>query len=111
MSNVSRPGKRLAAAINLRDAALALLQQKGKQSQGREERLVFEEHTAENPTPLLSLSLSKHPLDERQMLNVWAMLRGEHAKVLNIEWLGEGVQVVNVHPDLRIASTYSAGEK
>jgi hypothetical protein len=80
MSNVSRPGKRLTAAINLRDAALALLQQKGKHGRGGEGRLVFEEHTPENPTPLLSLSLSKHPLDERPMLNVWAMLKGEQCQ-------------------------------
>ena len=94
MSNVWR-GKRLAAAINLRDAALALLRQKGNQGRGREGRLVFEEQTPENPTPLLSLSLSMHPLDKRQILSVWATLKGKHGKVLNIEWLGEEVPVVS----------------
>lgn len=96
MSSIARPGKRLAAAINLRNAALALLHQKGKQSGGREGHFVFEEHTPENPTPLLSVSLLNHPLDRRQMvLNVWAMHNGKHVKVLNLEWLGETVQVTS----------------
>lgn len=95
MSNISTSGKRFVAATNLRDAALALLHKKGKQSQDREGRLVFEEHSPENPTPLLSLLLSTQPLDGRKMLSVWAILKGAHAKVLNVEWLGEEVQVVS----------------
>jgi len=91
MSNVLET--RLDAAIKLRDAALVLLKQKGKS--GREGCIVFEKHTPQNPTPRLSLSLSKHSLDQRNMLNVWAMLKGEHVKVLNIEWLGEGILLVS----------------
>jgi hypothetical protein len=95
MSTVSGPGKRLDAAIKLRDAALALLQEKGRPHERLEGDVVFEPHTPQNPTPRLSLSLSKHPLDQRNTLSVWATLKGEHAKVLYIEWLGEGVQLVS----------------
>src|SRR5262245_8384147 len=95
MSDAVQGGKRFSAAIGLRDAALCLLQRKGKQSQAREDRIVFEEHAPRNPTPRLSLSMVKHPLDGRFMLSVWAMLNGKHAKVLNIEWLDEKVEVVS----------------
>jgi hypothetical protein len=95
MSNVSKPGKRLGAAIKLRDAALALLQEKGKPHERREGDVVFEPHTPQNPEPRLSLLLSEHPLDRRDMLSVWATLKGKHAKVMNIEWLGEVVQLVS----------------
>jgi hypothetical protein len=95
MSDVVQEGRRFGAAIGLRDAALCPLQRKGKQSQAREGRIVFEEHAPGNPTPRLSLSMVKDPLDGRLMLSVWAMLNGKHAKVLNIEWFGDKVQVVS----------------
>jgi hypothetical protein len=95
MSNIARPGKRLAAAIVLRDAAMAVLQQRGKPSKHLEGHIVFEPHTAQNPEPRLSLSLSKHPLDQRNRLNVWATHKSGHAKVLNIEWLGGAVELVS----------------
>jgi hypothetical protein len=93
MSNISGDGRRLDAAIELRDAALALLRQKG--TPGRDGRVVFEPHTPLNPEPRLSLSLSTNHLDQRSMLSVWATLNGGHHKVLNIEWLGGTVGLVS----------------
>ena len=29
------------------------------------------------------------------MLSAWASLKGEHGKVLNIEWLGDNIKVVS----------------
>jgi hypothetical protein len=86
--------KRLDTAIQLRDAALALLSKKGKPGEARDS-IVFEQHTTQAQTPLLSLCLSKHPRDGRAMLSVWANLKDKHAKVLNIEWLGEHVTLVS----------------
>jgi hypothetical protein len=94
MSNISGPGKRLDAAIQLRDAALTVLQNRGKPSD-RPGAIVFEPHTRLNPEPRLSLWLSKFPPDQRSTLSVWATLKGGHAKVLNIEWLGERVDVIS----------------
>jgi hypothetical protein len=88
-------GTRLDAAIKLRDSALALLKEKGKPDQSHEGCIVFEKHTPQNPTPRVSLLLSKHPLDQRNTLNVWATLKGEHAKVLNLAWTGERVRLVS----------------
>jgi hypothetical protein len=95
MSDGLQGGRRLGAAIRLREAGLALLQKEGKQSQTHGGAIVFEPHTPENPEPRLSLSLMKHPLDGRFMLSVWAMRKDKHAKVLNIEWFGDKVELVN----------------
>jgi hypothetical protein len=95
MSDTLSPGKRMSAAIDLRDAALELLKREGKPRQTIEGDVVFEPHTAENPTPRLSLLLSKRLIHGHQTLNVWATLKGGHAKVLNIEWLGGKVAVVS----------------
>jgi hypothetical protein len=95
MSDALREGKRFGAAIGLRDAALALLQKNGRPSQAHGGSIVFELHSPDNPTPRLSLVMLKHPLDGRLMLSVWAMLKGRHDKVLNIEWLGDKVELVS----------------
>jgi hypothetical protein len=42
-----------------------------------------------------AIGLRDAALDGRLMLSVWAMLNGKHAKVLNIEWFGDKVQVVS----------------
>jgi hypothetical protein len=94
MSEKAQGGSRLAEAVRLRDAALALLRREGKASQdGR--GLEFEPITAGNSYPRLSLLLTKHPLDGRSMLNVWAMGKRKYEKVLNIEWLGGKFEVVS----------------
>jgi len=94
MNEVFRTGGRIAAALIVRDAALALLEKAGKPSGDERGRIWFQQHTLENPTPHLSLSLSRHPLDGRFMLNVWCMLRGKYVKALNIEWNDEAVGIV-----------------
>ena len=86
---------RLEEAIRLRDAGLALLQREGKQSQAFGGCIEFELARPENPYPRLSLSLSKHPLDGHPMLSVWAMRKDKCGKVLNVEWLGDKVEVVS----------------
>jgi hypothetical protein len=96
MSDGFRIGRRLRAAIAVRDAAIAILQTKGERDQANHEHLVFQPHTPENPYPAISLLLSKHPLDQRFMLSVWANLKGDkYGKVLNIEWLGDRIDLVN----------------
>jgi hypothetical protein len=93
MSGVLRKGGRLRTAIELRDAALVVLKKRGKQID--KGSIVFEQHSPQKPTPHLSLSLTKHPLDGHDMLSVWATLKGKHGKVLNIETLGERVELVS----------------
>src|SRR4051794_40514158 len=95
MSKVWREGGRLRAATELRDAALVVLTKRGTRPEPHEERIVFEPHSPENPTPYLSLSLSKHPLDGHDVLNVWATRKGKHLKVLNIHSFRDGVGVVS----------------
>jgi hypothetical protein len=89
-----RKQTRLDVAIELRDAALVVLRDQGKPREGHG-GVVFEHHTPQNPEPRLSLALSKHPLDGHNMLSVWATVNGKHAKVLNIEWLGEDASLVS----------------
>jgi hypothetical protein len=94
MTNISGPGKRLDVAMQLRDAALSVLQNRGEPS-NRTGAIVFEPHTGLNPELRLSLWLSKFPPDQRNTLSVWATLKGGHAKVLNIEWLGDRVDLIS----------------
>ena len=81
--------QRLDAAITLRDAALTILQKNGEQSN---DRLTFERHTPQNPTPRLSLASAKLP-NQVQMLSVWAMIKGKHVKALNLHWIGEQINL------------------
>ena len=83
---------RIASALALRDAALALLRRQGKQTG---DGVGFEISTPQNPEPRLSLHLIKHPLDRRQMLSVWSSVRGKYGKVLNVEWLGRELVIVS----------------
>jgi hypothetical protein len=91
MSNISN-GRRLADAIKLRNAAVALLEKQGK-PEGSRGDLWFQRHTPKNPEPRLAVCLSKHPLHGHCMLNVWARVRGKHVKVLNTEWIGEAIDL------------------
>ena len=94
MNDVIQGGKRITAAIILRDAALALLEKAGKPSED-ERGICFQPHTPKNPNPHLSLLLSRHPHDGRLVLNVWCTLRGKYVKALNIEWNDEAVGIVS----------------
>jgi hypothetical protein len=95
MSNVTGPGRRLDAAIELREAALAVLRQMGEPSSSNGGAVVFQQPTELNPEPRLSLWLSKFPPDQRNTLSVWAPYKGGYAKVMNIEWLGDRVHVMS----------------
>jgi hypothetical protein len=95
MNDIPRKNDRCTTAIILRDAALALLEKRGKPTEGSEDSIWFEQPTPENPEPYLSVNLSRHPLDGHPSLNVWGTLRGKFGKVLNIGWMGEDIYLVS----------------
>jgi hypothetical protein len=90
MKDGTRMEKRVAAVMDLRNAALALLERKGESKEGN---LWFEEHTPENPEPRLSILLARYR--GYPSLEVWARLRGGYQKVLNMSWRGDAVAIVS----------------
>jgi hypothetical protein len=84
--------KRREQAVELRDAAIAVLRKNGKQAG---DSIVFEQHKQNEFHPRLSLRLSKHPFDAHNMLSVWTNFNKEHAEALNIEWRGNAVDIVS----------------
>jgi hypothetical protein len=90
MSDRPLTPQRLATVLGLREAALALLQRRGEQDG---DRVWFGRHTAERPEPRLALLLCE--IDGLQCLNVWATLQGKHAKVLNLMWSGNLIDVLS----------------
>jgi hypothetical protein len=84
--------KRYDQAVELRDAAIAVLHKNGTQAG---DSVVFEQHKQNGFQPGLSLRLSKHPFDAHNMLCVWTNFnRDKHAEALNIEWRGNAVVIV-----------------
>jgi len=80
-------------AIELRDAALAVLRKNGKQAG---DSIVFEQHTPQDELKThLSLRLSKHPFDAHNVLSVLTNTNNEYTAVLNIEWRGNAVDIVS----------------
>jgi hypothetical protein len=85
--------KRRDQAVELRDAAIAVLRKNGKQAG---DSIVFEQHKQHEFNPRLSLRLSKHPFDAHNMLSVWTNFnKDKHAEALNIEWRGNAVVIVS----------------
>lgn len=84
--------ERLSAAIELRNAALALLRKQGAEL--TDGAIWFQRHTPENPEPRLAICLNQGAAGA-QLLSVWATLSTGHAKVFTANWLGETVEVLS----------------
>jgi hypothetical protein len=84
-------GQRLLSVIELRNAALRLLQRAGERDETS--RLWFQRHTPTNPEPRLAVLLAK--IGGYSSLNVWATLRGKHVKVLNVTLIGDAVGIIS----------------
>lgn len=84
--------KRRDQAVELRDAAIAVLRKNGKQAG---DSIVFEQHKQNEFNPRLSLRLSKHPFDAHNVLSVLTNTNNEYTAVLNIEWRGNAVDIVS----------------
>ena len=82
--------RKLTEVTGLRDAALTLLEMQGERES---DRVWFGRHTPENLEPRLTAVLSHYP--RYSSLEVWSTLRGKHAKVLNMAWKGDAVQVTS----------------
>jgi hypothetical protein len=90
--SVHQVGVRIATAIVLREAALALLKRVGERTEDKRE-VWFERHTPLNPEPRLSACLSHYPYGHAS-LNLWATCNDKHLKVLNIAWIGDTVTLI-----------------
>jgi hypothetical protein len=90
MNDRALSAQKLAAIMELRDAALALLEREGER---QNDKVWFNRHTPENPEPRLAAVFG--PISGWPCLNVWAALRGKHTKVFNIAWMGSAIEVTS----------------
>jgi hypothetical protein len=83
---------RLDDAVRLRNAARELLRRKGVREGGGAR---FNLASPTDPYPRLSLSVCRFSPDGRLSLSVWAWRGNWYGKVMNIEWLGERIELVS----------------
>ena len=91
MSASVRHGQRHLSVIELRNAALRLLGRAGKRDESGD--LWFQRHSPTNPEPPLVVLLAK--MGKYSSLNVWATMRGQHLKVLNVTLIGDAVSIIS----------------
>ena len=93
---MNRTNERLAMVIELRDAALALVEKEGVPDEDKEggRWCWLGRHTGKTPKARITIFLFNEYVTEAHMLNVWATVKGKNIKVLNIVWNAQKMQVV-----------------